>query len=143
MAAKYPVISYVPTKVDKVYDLHTRLNKMKYDEILNDLDGHFSNCYITNFDLINHECRGSELEYSKRFYETIFLDDVKKNISSLRERDNFCASAIRSQRKDLHFEKEVIIDHFKKDDLECKGIFLSSMRKRAFIRKNKKRDITS
>ena len=136
MAAKYPVISYVPTKVDKVYDLHTRLNKMKYDEILNDLDGHFSNCYITNFDLINHECRGSELEYSKRFYETIFLDDVKKNID-LKDRNNFCASAIRSQRKDLHFEKKVIIDHFKKrDDLECKGIFLSSMRKRAFY-KNK------
>ena len=135
MAGKYPVISYVPTKVDKVYDLHTRLNKMKYDEILNDLDGHFSNCYITNFDLINHECRGSELEYSKRFYETIFLDDVKKNID-LKDRDNFCASAIRSQRKDLHFEKEVIIDHFKKrDDLECKGIFLSSMRKRSFIKK--------
>ena len=135
MAAKYPVISYVPTKVDKVYDLHTRLNKMKYDEILNDLDEHFSNCYITNFDLINHECRGSELEYSKRFYETIFLDDVKKNID-LKDRNNFCASAIRSQRKDLHFEKKVIIDHFKKrDDLECKGIFLSSMRKRSFIKK--------
>ena len=139
MSAKYPVISYVPTKIEKVYDLHTRLNKMKYDEILNDLDGHFSNCYVTNFDLINHECRGNELEYSRRFYETIFLDDLKKNINS-KDRNNFCASAIRSRRKDLYFEKEVIIDHFKKrDDLESRGIFLSSMRKRAFDKKNVKK----
>ena len=136
MSAKYPVTSYVPTKVDKVYDLHTRLNRIKYDEILNDLNGHFSNCYVTNFDLINHECRGSELQYSRKFYETIFSDDIRKNISS-KDRYKFCASAIRSERNDLHFEKKVIIDHFKKrDDLECKGIFLSSMRKRAFY-KNK------
>ena len=136
MSAKYPVTSYIPTKVDKVYDLHTRLNKIKYDEILNDLNGHFLNCYVTNFDLINHECRGSELQYSRKFYETIFSDDLRRNISS-KDRDEFCASAIRSERKDLHFEKKVIIDHFKKrDDLECKGIFLSSMRKRAFY-KNK------
>ena len=132
MAAKYPVISYVPTKVDKIYDLHTRLNRMKYDEILNDLDGHFSNCYITNFDLINHECRGSKLEYSKRFYETIFSNDIKKNIRK-EDRDNFCSSAIKSERKDLHFEKKVISDHFKKD-LESKGIFLSSMRKKFFLK---------
>ena len=137
MSAKYPVTSYVPTKVDKVYDLHTRLNRIKYDEILNDLNGHFSNCYVTNFDLINHECRGSELQYSRKFYETIFSDDVRKNISS-KDRYKFCASAIRSERNDLHFEKKVIIDHFKKrDDLECKGIFLSSMRKRAFDKKCK------
>ena len=54
--SRYPVNSYVPQKVDHVYDLDTRLNKTKYDEILNELDGHFKNCYVTNFDLINHEC---------------------------------------------------------------------------------------
>ena len=59
MSAKYPVNSYITIKIEKVYDLHTRLNNMKYYEILNDLDGHFSNCYVTNFDLINHECRGN------------------------------------------------------------------------------------
>ena len=139
MSAKYPVISYIPIKIEKVYDLDTRLNNMKYDEILNDLDGHFSNCYVTNLHQINHECRGNELEYSRRFYETIFLDDLKKNINS-KDRNNFCASAIRSRRKDLYFEKEVIIDHFKKrDDLESRGIFLSSMRKRAFDKKNVKK----
>ena len=44
---KYPVNSYIPTKVDKAYDLHTRLNKDKYDKILNDLDYHFENCFVT------------------------------------------------------------------------------------------------
>ena len=64
--SRYPVNSYVPRKVDYVYDLHTRLNKTRYDEILNDLDGHFKNCYVTNFDLINHECRGDKLHYIRK-----------------------------------------------------------------------------
>ena len=127
--SRYPVNSYVPRKVDQVYDLDTRLNKTKYDEILNDLDGHFKKCYVTNFDLINHECRGDKLNYSRKFYETIFESDLKKNLKE-EDRNEFCASAIKSERKNLHFEKKVYSDHFKKN-LEKKGIFLSSMRKRA------------
>ena len=131
--SRYPVNSYVPKKVDFVSDLHSRLNKMKYDEILNDIDGYFTNCYITNFDLINNECRGDKLNYSRKFYETIFENDLNENLNS-ENKYNFCSSAIKSERKDLFLEKKVYINHFK-EDLEKKGIFLSSMRKRAFFKK--------
>ena len=129
--SKYPVNSYIPTKVDKVYDLHSRLNKDKYDKILNDLDYHFKNCFVTNFDLINHERRGDKLEYSKKFYQTVFYDQVKKNID-IQKQDNFYASAIKSERRDIYFDKETLNEHFKRDSLESRGIFLSSMRKKFF-----------
>ena len=130
--SRYPVNCYVPQKVDFVYDLDTRLNKTRYDEILNDLDGHFRNCYVTNFDLINHECRGDKLNYSKKFYETVFENDLKKNLNS-RDTYNFCSFGIKSRRKDLFFEKKVYENHFRNfEKLEKKGIFLSSMRKRFY-----------
>ena len=132
--SRYPVGSYVPRKVDYVYDLHTRLNKARYDEILNDLDGHFKNCYVTNFNLINHECRGDQLNYSRKFYETVFENDLRKNLNST-ERYNFIASGIKSERNDLNFEKKIYIDHFKTvEKFEKRGIFLSSMRKKAYFK---------
>ena len=55
----YPVNSYIPIRpatrkniVEK--DLDIRLKEMKYNEIINDLDQYFKNCYITNFDLIQN-----------------------------------------------------------------------------------------
>ena len=130
--SRYPVNSYVPRKVEYVYDLHTRLKKTTYDEILNDLDGHFNNCYVTNFDLINHECRGDQLNHSRKFYETVFENDLKNNLNS-EDAYNFCSSAFRSERKNLFFEKKVYQNHFLNiEKLERKGIFLSSMRKRFY-----------
>ena len=132
MMSRYPVNSYVPRKVDYVYDLHTRLNKIKYDEILNDLDGHFQNSYVTNFDLINHECRGDKLTHSRKFYETVFENDLKNNLNS-ENVEKFCSFGIKSERKDLFFEKKVYENHFRNlEKLEKKGIFLSSMRKRFY-----------
>lgn len=105
MSEKYPVNNYVPTVVNDVHDLHTRFNKDKYDKIISDFDYHFSNCFITNFDLIHNECRGDKLEYSKKFYQTVFSDQLKKNLKE-KDRRNFCAYAIKSERKDLYFEKK-------------------------------------
>ena len=130
--SRYPVSSYVPKKVDYVFDLHTRLNKTKYDEILNDLDGHFKKCYVTNFNLIHHECRGDQLNHSRKFYETVFEDELEKNLKS-EEIYNFCSSGLRSGRKNLFFEKKVYENHFRNiEKLEKKGIFLSSMRKKFY-----------
>ena len=42
----------------------------------------------------------------------------------------FVSSAIKSERKDSHIEKQVVEEHFKKD-LQKNGAFLSSLRKRA------------
>ena len=132
--------SYIPTKVTEIYDLNSRLNSMKYNEIMSDLEYHFQNCYITKFDKIHHECRGDTLNFSKEYYDTIFYDQLKKNISES-DHEKFISSAIRSKRKDMNFERKVIIEHFNKlkveKELERKGVFLSAMKKKVFKKKCK------
>ena len=127
--------SYIPIKVTEVHDLNSRLNKMKYDEIIENLEYHFQNCYITNFDKIHHECRGDKLHFSKRHYETIFYNQLKQNIDE-QNQEKFISSAIRSKRKDINFEKKVILEHFNKlkieKELEKEGVFLSAMKKKFF-----------
>ena len=62
----------------------------------------------------------------------ILENDLRDNLNS-KDRNKFCAFGIRSERKDLFFEKKVYQDHFKKiEKLEKRGIFLSSMRKRFY-----------
>ena len=136
---KYPVNSYVPTKVTETdKDLDLKLQEMKYNDIVKDFDFHFENCYITNFDLIHHECRGDKLQFSRKFYETIFYDSVKKNLDEINQ-EKFLSSAIKSERSNVNIEKKLIIEHFKREslerNLEKKGIFLSAMRKKFYCKK--------
>ena len=134
----YPVNNYVPTKVTEVHDLNSRLNKMKYDEIIENLDYHFKNCFVTNFDIIHHECRGDKLNFSREHYETVFYNRLKENLNE-QNQEKFIASAIRSERKDINFEKKVISEHFNKVEIEKKleeeGVFLSAMKKKFYIKK--------
>ena len=136
--ARYPINNYIPTKVTEVHDLNSRLNKMKYDEIIKNLEYHFQNCYITNFDKIHHECRGDKLCFTQRYYETVFYDRLKENIDE-KDQKKFISYAIRSERKDINFEKKVILEHFNKlkveIELEKKGVFLSAMKKKFFFLK--------
>ena len=138
-STRYPINNYIPTKVTEVHDLNSRLNKMKYDEIIENLEYHFQNCYITNFDKIHHECRGDELSFSKRYYETIFYDRLNQNIDQ-QNREKFISSAIRSERKDISFERKAMLEHFKKlkieKELEERGVFLSAMKKKFFKKKD-------
>ena len=46
---------------------------MTFNEIVNNTDYHFQNSYITNFDLIHHNCRGDPLNHTKKYYETILF----------------------------------------------------------------------
>ena len=144
---RYPVNNYIPInlrkndngKNDTFHDLGTRLKQMTFDEIMKDTDYHFENCFVTNFDLINHECRGDTLNFSRKHYETIFSNNIKKNIPEDLQ-SKFISSAIRSERRDLHIEKQLLKEHFRKRqkierDLEKRGVFLSSLRKRAFQKK--------
>ena len=136
---KYPMNSYIPTKVTEVHDLNSRLNKMKYDEIIENLEYHFQNCYITNFDKIHYECRGDKRNFSQKHYETIFYDQLEQNIDG-KNREKFISSAIRSKREDINFEKKVIFEHFNKlkieEELEKKSVFLSAMKKKFSEKKN-------
>ena len=126
-SSRYPMTTYVPAKpkMENFYDLHNRLKKMDFDEIVNDPTTHFKNVYITNFDLIHNSARGDPLSYSKKFYQTITMFDLNK--IDFPNSDAFVAAAIRSQRSDIYFEKKVLEKHFKRDDIELKlirkGIF--------------------
>ena len=81
---------------------------------------------------------GDPLSYSKKFYQTIAMSDLKQ--IDFPNSYAFVAAAIRSQRDDVYFEKEVLKKHFK-DDIELKllrkSIFLSSMKKRAYLKKKR------
>ena len=141
---RYPVQNYVPINPTKKlnknfgHDLHTTLQMMTFTKIVNDPEYHFENSYITNFDLIHNECKGDELSHSKKYYETIYKKNINEEIDS-DNRYRFISSAIRSQQKDVVIEKEIFSEHFDRDNLEKKlqkkGVFLSSMKKKVYLKK--------
>ena len=142
ISKKYAVQNYVPTNPNKTTtknrifnNLDMTLKQMTFNEIVNDPDYHFENCYVTNFDLIHHQCRGDELSYSRKHYETISNKKIKEEIVSDDLRNRFVSSAIKSERKDMTIEKEVFKEHFNREiieeNLQKKGVFLSSIKKKA------------
>ena len=140
-SSKYPMCSYVPIKPKstRFYDLHQRLQEMTFKEIVDEPKEHFNNVYIKNFDLIHHESRGDNLNYSKKFYKTISISQLKQ--IDYPKSYQFVAAAIKSERDDVYLEKDVIKKHFKKD-VELKlieqNVFLSSMKKKAYLKKKGK-----
>ena len=147
---RYPVTNYVPynpanylTGSTVEHSLDDTLDRQKYQKILNNPNYHFANSYITNFDIINHQCRGDKLENSKKYYETIFKKAVDKEIQENEKKTYFISEAVDCERKDVFLKKDVLTEHFNRLELQQKfekqGIFLSSMRRRAFNKKNKKK----
>ena len=143
---RYPVQNYVPTNPMKRlgssnfgHDLDSTLQKIAFKKIIDDPEYHFENCFITNFDLIHHECRGDKLFYIRKHYQTIFNKKINEEITTDNLRYRFISSGIKSKRKDVIFEKEVFNEHFNRNklekELEKKSVFLSSMKKRVKNRK--------
>ena len=56
MNSSYPMTNYVLTKpkLKVCDDLHNKLKKMDFDDIINNPERHFQNAYVINFDLIHH-----------------------------------------------------------------------------------------
>ena len=146
--SKYPVTNYVPYNPDNYlsegtceHSLGDTLDRQKYQKIINNPNYHFTNSFITNFDIIHHECRGDKLEHTREYYETIYKESVDKEIEE-NKKTYFISEAIDSERKDVFLKKDLVTEHFNRLELEQKlekqGIFLSSMRRRAFNRKKKK-----
>ena len=67
--------------------------------MIENADEHFQKAKIINFDIIHHKCRGDELEYSKKFYQTIENKDFKNYDNNVKE--EVLTSAIKSERKDI------------------------------------------
>ena len=124
-SSTYTSQNYVPTKVEPrtAYDtLDDTLNRMTFNEIINNTDYHFENSYITNFDLIHHNCRGDPLKHTKKYYETISYEKLNKEIISKEDRASFISSAIKSERKDVFINKKIFKEEIEKD-LQKKNMF--------------------
>ena len=129
--------SYIPTRSKKYnneqdrFDLDDRLNQMKFNEIIENSDSYFENVKLTNFDLIHNECNGSELSYSRGYYQTLFKEKLDSEITDQKQKNSFISSAIKCHRDDVLIEKKIIDEHFIQK-LEKKNFFLSNMRRMKF-----------
>ena len=114
-------------------DIHIRFLEEKYIKVVSDQDDYFARVKFTNFDLINHDSRGDELEHDRQYYETLFKKDIDSELVKKLYKDLFPSAAQRSERQDVCLEKDLQQDHFKatnlKEQLKQKGIYLSSMQK--------------
>ena len=114
--------NYIPTKGKTEYkwyehDLISYIDVLKYNEFIKNVDDHFQRAKVINFDIIYQECRGDELEYSKKFYQTIENKDFKNHDNNIRE--EALTSAIKSERKDVYINSTLI-----KKNLTSNGIFV-------------------
>ena len=120
-STKYPIQNYVPTNPSadkKFFDLDMTFKKMTFEEIIADPEFHFENSYITNFDLIHHECRGDTLSFSRKYYETISYKKFNEEITDIANQQKFISSAIKSEKKDVFIEKKLIEEHFNREKIE-------------------------
>ena len=118
------------------FDLDARLQQMTFNEIIQNPDNHFENAFITNFDLINNQCRGDKLTHDRKFYETLFKEKLNSEINDIEQKDRFVSAAINSERKDVYIEKEIYKDQFSRklfrEKLNKNGVFLSNMRRKKY-----------
>ena len=99
-------------------DLSVRFLEEKYNRIISDTDDYFTKVKFINFDLINNECRGDELEHDRPYYETLFKQNIDFELLNKLHRDLFVSAAQRSERQDVRLEKDIQLDHFKTTDLK-------------------------
>ena len=57
----------------------TYIDQLKYERFEENRDENFKNVEITNFDTINHRCRGDPLQNSKKYYKTITKKKKKRD----------------------------------------------------------------
>ena len=109
----------------------TYIDNLKYNNFINNMDSHFSNAKITNFDITHHQCRGDELKNPQQYYKTIFDKDF------VNYENHVCnwaiSSAIKAERDDIHFERGFLKCHIKRD-IE-KYLISNSV----FVKKNRKK----
>ena len=72
--------------------------------------------------MIHNECRGSELSFSKKHYQTLYKEKLNSEIIDSKQKSSFISSAVKCHRDDVIVEKKIIDEHFLKN-LEKKKYF--------------------
>ena len=104
--------NYIPTRPKKKmnkddrFDLYDRLLQINFDEVIENSDLYFDTVKITNFDLINHQCKATELSHSKEYYQTIFKEKLDLEIIDEEKKSSFISSSIKYHRDDVFIEKK-------------------------------------
>ena len=75
------------------------------------MDGYCKDFRLINFDIINHECRGTPLQNPQAYYKSIKSRDFKNYEPHVQ--NNAVSSAIKSECDDIHFEHDALKQHFK------------------------------
>ena len=111
MENKFYVNNYIPYHPNQKDTLHDTLLQEKYKKINKNKKEYFKKVEFINFDIINNQCKGTPLQNSIEFYQTIY----KENLQRAKEEDHedFISEAIRSRREDVHIEKNLINEHFR------------------------------
>ena len=108
--------NYVLTKpkLNVCDDLHNKLKKMDFDDIINNPETHFQNVYVTNFDLIHHSAGGDPLCYSKSFIINLSLQLLNLNVTMFKKKSK--ESLFLKKDKNLYFSRALF-------NLYCLGCF--------------------
>ena len=121
-------MKYVPDFVPndlKQYErdgLLTSYDQMKCERFLEDVNNHFANTKIVNFELINKWLKGEEVsEGTLRNYQAVQKAALNSSV----------------KRNDVFVSKELVKEHLT-SPLNDNSIFLSSMKKRRFNTKKAK-----
>ena len=83
---------YIPTKGKtefkwyEHYLLMPYIDDLKYNEFIENTDEYFQKAKIINFDIIHHECKGDELEYSKSFIKQLKIKILRTMITILKRK---------------------------------------------------------
>ena len=104
------VNNYIPNYPKYEDDLHEILLRHEYERINRNKKDYFTKAKIINFDIINHQCKGTPLKNSIKYYETIKKNDLE--VAKEEDQDEFISEAIKSNREDVHIEKDIINRHF-------------------------------
>ena len=89
----------------------TYIDRIAYERFEEDRDKYLANVNVVNFDIINHELKGTPLEKSITSYKTVYKKNLKQILAS--DKDAALVACFRSNRKDLNVDKELRDKYFK------------------------------
>ena len=109
--------SFIPPYVKKDFKwferdgLMTYIDRLNYERFEEDRDNYLEKVNVVNFDIINHELKGTPLEKDIITYKTIYKSNLKQMPAN--DKDAALAACFRSKRKDLNVEKDLRDEYFK------------------------------
>ena len=82
--------------------LMTYIDRLAYERFEEDRDNYLENVKVIDFDIINHELKGTTLEKDILTYKTIYKNDLKQMPAN--DKDATLAACFRSKRNDLYVD---------------------------------------